>query len=156
MTTIAWKDKVLAADSRITEGTRITSDNIVKIFHIDVKYFDDTLYYIAFAGEMGDWEKYLAALRNTDDNYRIYASGISSTAIVVGQKNVYIMESNKDYLLRFPQTETLSVGSGAAYALSAMKLGLSAVDAVKHARTLDAATGGIIRSVNLGENDVYI
>jgi ATP-dependent protease HslVU (ClpYQ) peptidase subunit len=147
MTTIAWKDGVLASDSRETNGSHLYSDKVQKIYMIDrVPYTGDTLLAVGIAGSSSHTDLYLNYLHSSkfpQDHFEHHACGV-----IVGEKYVYMFEQNEGYLIRYNWNTHMSVGSGDVYALSAMALGKSATEAVAHAKKFDMATGGKIVSLN--------
>lgn len=147
MTSIAWDGKTLAVDSRITQESFITSDKAEKLHLLEgVTYNGDELLCVALGGDSADADAYLEYLKSDKFPCEVkhYVSGI-----IIGQKYAYIVDGSKSHLIRLPKDELLGEGSGGMIVLSAMKLGLSAVEAVQHAMLLDAATGGEVRSVTL-------
>jgi ATP-dependent protease HslVU (ClpYQ) peptidase subunit len=148
MTVIVWDGKILAADSRMTEGSFLVTDNDQKLFILDpaIEYKGDELLACALAGSSTDNEFILEHICGHD-----FPSKISHKAsgIFIGKKNVYILENDTTYLIPFSRNTKLAEGSGCQFAYSAMKLGLNAIEAAKHACKLDMACGGKIRCKEL-------
>lgn len=150
MTVICWDGTTLASDSRLSSDNAITTDNIKKLHKLkNVKYYDDTLIYGGFAGVYSDLKKILQYFNDGYDSTKGIDHRISG--IIVGIKYVYELESHRSYLIQYPRTEKITAGSGGDFGRSAMKLGLSAKEAVKHTIELDLYCGGKIQSVNLGD-----
>lgn len=146
MTVIAYKEGVLAADSRIACDTSITSNNYNKIRVFDneeVNWNGDRLYAIGFAGTVSDFEMIFQAL-----NSRRWSENFSHecNALIVGHNYVYELEPDKKWLIQRSKKEVVAVGCGEIWALAAMRLGLSAVEAVKFTCKNDMSCGGKVRS----------
>ncbi len=149
ITTIVWSNGVLASDSRSTAHSFLVSDTTKKIYLItkDIYYVGDKLLAIAMAGVSSHTDLVLAYLCSQDFPH----SGIEHEAhgILVGEKNVYTIEPNEGFLITFPRRQSLAIGSGGDFALSAIKLGLTPEQAIKHAMQFDMATGGKVVSHKL-------
>lgn len=147
MTTIAWDGKTLAADGRTTIDTIICCDKSIKLFKLhDIPYYGDILLYAGLCGAAADEQKYIHFLHIenfVDDEIQLEVGGI-----IVGRDNVYTIEGGP-LLCKFPRCTKMADGSGAHFAMSAMSMGKTAVQAVKHAMKFDAATGGKIQCVDL-------
>lgn len=140
MTTIAYKHdtKTIAWDSRATSGGLITSDESEKMTEVNgVKFW--------LAGSIAD-ERLLI------DMYFGEKSKIipEANAIVFDEGEVFLIGVNDDALIwKQPLRSDRSIGSGGDFAMSAMRLGLSAKEAVEHAKTLDCYTGGEVHVMEL-------
>lgn len=141
MTTIAYKEGILAADGQMTEGHVVINKSFRKIYKTSIKYADDTIKYVGMAGKVWQFDQIIAHF--TDGRA---LPEHDCQAILIGDYHTYILDHHA--LMPFQLDDCLAVGSGSDFALSAMRLGLSAVEAVKHACTLDVYSGGKIRSVN--------
>lgn len=136
MTTIAYKDGVIAYDSRTTRGGLIQSDNKDKsITKGDVRMF--------FCGVFSDGDELMSAYLGESDK-----TFDESHAIVVDNGNIYhFCVTKEDGVSKYPidAGEYFAIGSGTDHAYTAMDLGLSAKEAVKMAAKRDTGTGGRIR-----------
>ncbi len=129
MTTIAYKDGVLAADTRATQGDTILM-NVSKIHR-------DSLTPTAFCGDL----KVLQDFRNHQDWEQLPTEGWESI--------------NTRGTLRDAQGVTLSIkpgdfwaiGSGAPFALGAMAAGATPEQAVKIAARYDTGTNDTVEVV---------
>ena len=140
ITTIAWDGKILAADSRTTSGSHLISDTGCKLFQLEgVCFGEDKLLAIAVSGSCCDTDKVLRYL-NICKSVQDFTHEVD--AIIVGVSRVYKLESNSGYLIPYYKDTKLAYGSGGVFARSALVLGMTAVDAVKHAMLLDMSTGG--------------
>ncbi|MEC4239138.1 proteasome subunit beta [Pseudomonas sp. DSV-1] len=138
MTTIAYKDGVIAYDSRQTRNDRIVSDNASKCQVVSgVSFF--------LSGAVCDEKALIAAYFGTPSPVPVECSGY-----VVDDGNL-MMVGHDDKTGIWKQELELSnpdaIGSGASYALAAMDMGASAEGAVRAAMKRDIYTGGTIRPV---------
>lgn len=151
MTTIAFREGVLASDSRcVAEGAGITSGP--KIFRVKVKRSE---HLVAAAGwhpsilMFVEWYK----TRDRDLANRIHTqcTGDKSFEAVIwtGRKLLSCDES----LMLDEETEPyMAFGSGAPHAITAMDCGKSAADAVRLAAKRDPNTGGRIVAMRLNND----
>ena len=142
MTTIAYKDGVIAYDSRQTRNDRIISDNAQKCQVVSgVSFF--------LSGAVCDEKALIAAYFGTPSAVPVECSGY-----VVDGGNL-MMVGHDDKTGIWKQELDLSnpdaIGSGSAYAIAAMDMGASAEDAVRAAMKRDIYTGGTIRSAFINE-----
>lgn len=140
MTTIAYKDGVIAYDSRQTRGDRIVSDSCSKCLVVDgVSFF--------LSGCVSDEKALIAAYFGTPSAVPVECSGY------VVDSGCLMMVGHDDKTGIWKQDLELSnpdaIGSGAAYAIAAMDMGASAEDAVRAAMKRDIYTGGFVTSVKL-------
>ena len=142
MTTIAYKDGVIAYDSRVTDGGYITDDNFNKRFDVDgVSFF--------LTGCITDYASLIDAYfggkprRHIDCKAFVYDNGEVFECGVSGASGLW------KYRMRLDNPA--AIGSGAQFALAAMFLGEPASDAVALASKLDSATGGCIRIFSIQE-----
>lgn len=148
MTTIAYKDGVLACDSAWSEDSRIIG-LITKI-----KKFDTGVLYGA-AGA-GDDRALVAMLRNvrTPDDLPSCAdlwdihSDIAAL-VVFPDKSVYLVFTGQEDCGVMPLDAPTAVGSGKWVAIGAMDAGKGAVDAVKIACVRDCHSKGPVHSLAL-------
>jgi 20S proteasome alpha/beta subunit len=139
LTTIAYKDGIIAYDSRATVGLSILDhDYNKKISIAGVQFF--------VCGTVADHEKACKAYFNEehvecDVEYLAYDKG-----------KFFVVCFADDRMYKVPQSlkSPFAVGSGGDRALTAMDCGLSAKEAVKKAAYRDAGTGGRIRTFKVG------
>lgn len=140
MTTIAYHHatKTIAWDSRATSGNVIASDTDQKMTEINgVKFW--------LSGSIAD-EGLLI------DMYFGKSSEVipETNAFAWDGDDLFLVGVNGDALLwKQPLRYDKALGSGGDFALSAMRLGLSAKEAVEHAKTLDCYTGGEVHVMEL-------
>jgi ATP-dependent protease HslVU (ClpYQ) peptidase subunit len=126
MTVLAWDGKTLASDSRLSSQNDILSDNVTKLFNVDIDY----LQHICS-------DRFL----NQDITHELYG-------IAVGKKLVYHITGSTDYLIRYPRDTKLVDGSGGTFARAALELGKNAKAAVKLSIKLNSSCGGRIQTIN--------
>lgn len=140
MTTIAYKDGVLAADSRASLGNMTLPERAVKVR----KLKDGRLF--GWAGPMGVGEAVFRALN--DKTAR--PANTEGTAVVVDAKGrIFTIEPGSGGHLVPVNGKYTARGSGAEYALVAMRCGKSAAEAVKIAGEFDHATDRRVQTVKL-------
>lgn len=148
MTIICWDGSILACDSRMTQDTTITSNNVNKLFKLKEPrpYLDDFILCYALSGIVIDFEL-IHKMMISDEGFPIYThTNHECSGILVGKKQVYLLEQRKGVFIALNKSNKLADGSGAYFGLSAMTLGLNAIQAVKHAIKHDTACGGRVRS----------
>lgn len=143
MTTIAYDGKYLAADGRTTNGGTIVTDDKVKIIKLDskIKYCPnkldlDSLTYLALSGDSACITPILDYIY-----HKIDFKDLSCTCLLFTKKYVYRSEGNCFFKIT---DDPIAIGSGAKFALTAMKLGKSAKEAVEIACQMDIYSGGKI------------
>lgn len=133
MTTIAYKDGVIACDSRQTRGGCIVSDDVVKCQAMDgVSFF--------LSGAVCDEKALIAAYFGTPLLVPVECSGY----VVDGGRLQMVGHDDKTGVWRqdLDPANPDAIGSGSAYALAAMDMGASAEEAVRAAMKRDIYTGG--------------
>lgn len=140
MTTIAYhhKSKTIAWDSRATSGNVIASDNDQKMVEVnEVKFW--------LSGSVAD-ERLLIDMYFGEKSEVIP----EANAFVWDGDELFLIGVNDEALLwKQPLRYDKVLGSGGDFALSAMRLGLSAKESVEHAKTLDCYTGGEVHVMEL-------
>lgn len=146
MTSIAFDGKILAVDSRVTAGYIVT-DNAIKLKCLkgyDIRIHNDRILAIAMAGRMNLMAGYVEALK-TGTVYELGAQDADFGGLIVGENYLYEFEDTSPHYCVYSLNEQIATGSGGIFAKSAMSLGHGAVDAIKHAITLDPFSGGLVR-----------
>ena len=141
MTTIAYKDGIIAYDSRSTAGSMIIDDDR------DKKTVDGERVLFC-AGAAADINKFLTAYSTGEK-----PESCDIHALVV-DKGVLFVASYDDKEDGFWKEEInpkkhCAIGSGTRYAITAMDMGASAKEAVKWAMKRDTGTGGRIRTYSV-------
>ena len=137
MTTIAYKDNVIAYDSRVTSDITIIDDNCEK------KRVENNVAFF-LTGSTADHDRLIAAYFGAEINLK----NVNANAMVADSDALYLIGVDEEVgIFRTPLSKdiTYAIGSGADHALTAMDMGLSAADAVKMAAKRDTCTGGKIR-----------
>lgn len=144
MTTIAWDGKTLAADGQVTVGdSGIMTLKRQKIFK-NVGMFD----VLAFAGSLEPVGEFLEWAKNPGDG--VPPEGEYTVIFAVdGTLHYSHMKTPIMQSVEIGKGDIDAWGSGAAYALGAMRSGKTAVQAVNIAIQCDAYTGGKVRSVRI-------
>ncbi|WP_416365009.1 proteasome subunit beta [Pseudomonas sp. NFX183] len=140
MTTIAYKDGVIAYDGRQVRNDRIVSDNAPKCLVVDgVSFF--------LAGAVCDEKALIAAYFGTPSKVPVECSGY----VVDGGKLLMIGHDDTTGIWKqdLDSANPDAMGSGAPYALAAMDMGASAEEAVRAAMKRDIYTGGMVRTVTI-------
>lgn len=142
MTTIAYRDGVLAADSRLVYGeSEIEQDSVQKI----MRTRDGRL--LGGAGHHSIVATYMRALAVIGKKLPPLPKDCGSVIEVFPNREI-IIHNNESWVSR-GKIEYGAWGSGSGIAKGAMAMGASAVEAIKITSKLDAFTGGRIRSVKL-------
>lgn len=148
MTCIAWDGSILACDSRVTAGSSITSNDVNKLFVVkdtNIIYNNDAIKAYALCGKVSDFDYIHAYIRS--EEFPLYEKLAHKVGgIFVGDRSVYMLEPSCSLFITFKHSQKLSMGSGEDLAMSAMGLGLSAPQAVKHVFKYDTGCGGKVRS----------
>lgn len=156
MTTIAYRDGIMAADSRICQGSAILGD-VKKCWAHEGKIY----------AVSGTFPKLLAVQQYIESGGRDGAEALPITDGDDGSEACVIMAETSgifiyEAVLRRPgggvsvswaplDAPFHAVGSGAAYAIGAMAQGATAEEAVAIACRFDIYSGGRIRTLRLAE-----
>jgi len=138
MTTIAYKDGIIAYDSRMTSGDFIMSDEADKKIETDDNVFflsgatDEFQSFIdCYEGRSQPlWELNVSAFVVSKKDKIAYCSGVDQI-----EKVGVIVYKNE---IKFNR----AIGSGWKLAFAAMDFGRTAKEAVEYAMTRDSGTGG--------------
>lgn len=137
MTTIAYKDGVIAYDGRITRSNQITYDDFDKCLERDGVHF-------ICSGALADFEGLMNAY------FGGKAPNCSAVALIVTDGIVWhaaMDESTGFWKAQLTKDQPYAIGSGADHAFTAMDMGASAYQAVEMAMKRDSCTGGKIRTL---------
>lgn len=140
MTTIAYKDGVIAYDSRQTRGGAIVSDDCSKCEIVDgVSFF--------LSGCVCDEKALIAAYFGTPSKEPVECSGF----VVDGGRLMMVGHDDKTGVWKqeLDPSNPDAIGSGSAYALAAMDMGASAAESVRAAMKRDIYTGGKVRTLTV-------
>lgn len=144
MTTIAYKDGIIAYDSRMTAYNVVVDDNFNKLFQ-------NNGVSLLYCGDVGDIEDFL---RFYFDN-EIPSRQLDCEALVVTLDKFHcvdVVSDGEDYRIRkipLRKDNHYAIGSGTKLSLAAMDMGACSYDAVKLACSRDIYSGGKIRTFTL-------
>ena len=139
MTTIAYKDGIIAYDGRITRSHQIVYDDFDKCLDRDGVKF-------VCSGSTADFEGLISAYFGGE------APNCSAVALVVADGGVWhsaVDENSGFWKAPLIMDRPYAIGSGSEYALTAMDMGASAYQAVEMAMKRDSCTGGKIRTLTV-------
>jgi ATP-dependent protease HslVU (ClpYQ) peptidase subunit len=139
VTTIAYRDGVLAGDGRTTVGDTVVSAIKKKVFRLR----DGCLF--GYSGSQEDGERLRHAIKTGAASPAL--ENIQALLILVSGK-IMLYEGMMWVHLSDPYT---AIGTGTPYALTAMDCGLDAPSAVRMALKRDTASGGKVFTVELRE-----
>lgn len=142
MTTIAYKDGVIAYDSRVTRGSLILSDTAEKMHVVNGVHFFGT-------GAVIDIKKLIAGYPDGngcsgDIDSRVIAVTPEGLVAIIGctEEDGYWVDLQDSSVVN-------SIGSGSDFAFAAMDMGATAKEAVQIAAGRDIYTGGAIREFKI-------
>jgi ATP-dependent protease HslVU (ClpYQ) peptidase subunit len=139
MTTVAYKDGVMAADSVITDGV-LKSGRLWKITRHDASGA-----LLGVAGKVTEIVDYLNYFRRYGITKTKKFSLLESTGLIATvDGTVMLVEDSTIYPI---EEEFFAIGSGAAIAMGAMRCGVSAIIAVKIACEIDLHSGFPVRAL---------
>jgi ATP-dependent protease HslVU (ClpYQ) peptidase subunit len=140
MTTIAYKDGVIAYDSQVTRGDVITDDDYEKcIEQKGVKFF--------CTGAVADHQRLVDAYFGAKPEGNIDAAAL----VTDGEILMHIAVDDDTGLWKSPirLDRVYAIGSGTPYAFAAMDMGGTAYQAIEAAKKRDTSTGGTIRTLTI-------
>jgi hypothetical protein len=143
MTTVAYKNGLIAFDSRLTKDITLISDSYNKMIFRDGFYF-------FLIGAIAGFENLLDVFFEKKSPEEVH---VSSNALVFDSENKKIFyigvdwDSDPHYLWKEPVDLNISDawGSGSDHALTAFDFGATAYGAIEYAGKRDVCTGGEIK-----------
>ena len=135
MTTYAYKDGIMACDSRVTRGQYIDDDDCCKRIVVQGVHFYCTGTEKSQSAIIAYWFGGECEEEDIDGEAFVFDGDLWEIAVDGDKIHKMSVDKDKHYAL----------GSGSPYAITAMDLGCSAVEAVKMAGKRDTCTGGKIR-----------
>ena len=148
MTTIAYKDGILAADSRLTTGSTIVASHYNKVRKLD----DGRI--VAAVGNVAKHDDYIKQLASGEiHNNKLDDDG--TDAIIVLYEDRLEAHYN-DGIIIYGLNEFYAFGSGSTAALAAMHMGLTAIESVKFASKLDVYTNDVVLAMRFGGKVVSV
>ncbi len=151
MSTIAYKDGIMACEGQVTLNEMAVMYDFEKIFVEDLT--DNSHVVIGLTGVPSDLPMVISNVRNLLAGKEAeYAPECRAVVVVVTSdeksktENAYIYENSG--LLPMKQN-FMAVGSGDVFAMSAMHNGKTAIEAVKTACFFDVYSGGNLKKVEV-------
>lgn len=145
MTTIAYKDGVIATDGQGTRG-----DSIVTLDQVKRYEFRNTIFFLS--GSIEHIEEFIITWptgeinQNSDiDGFAISNNMLYATCAVDGRVSAWLHDRNTAW----------ACGSGADFAIGAMDAGVSAAKAVTIASKRDIHTGGTVSKYCASTGEQY-
>lgn len=151
MTTIAVKDGIIAFDSRQTRDNIIISDKAIKQ--------KETECYIYFCtGCLDEIDRFIELHENntkyqhpinvnafifSKESKNLFYAGVSNEATPLGEPILQLWKH------KISGDEINAIGSGRDFAIAAMDLGMSAMEAIEYTTCRDIYTGGIINTFRI-------
>ena len=143
MTTIVYKDGVLAGDTLISEGDHFYGHRS--------KIFDLELWIVGIAGASMLYDEFLKFVMGHEFNKEAFkAADLQFKAIVIDKHTKKVSCYEKELIEDGDiKTDFIAFGSGAAIAKGALLMGATAKQAVECAAKLDHYTGGEIQEIKV-------
>ena len=143
MTTIAFRDGILAGDTRICSDDRIEPGHARKVFRLRNGVL------VGFAGTLALIQSTLAALRKSpDSNVEVKVDEENELHALIIYPNGRVRELDSAGWTEV-KAKYHAIGSGSRDALVAMECGKTAAEAVRVAMRFDTNTGGKVQTVSL-------
>ena len=145
MTTIAYKDGVMAADTRAYRGNKSWIGTKTKIFKIGNDLVGVSTSGVGVSNVIIDW--YTKGM-SYDISEKVSGDNYIELLVVKPDGSAMFMDSN--LLPTYINSEYYAVGSGDTYAMGAMAMGASPKKAVKVAKMFDPFTDCKIETLCAG------
>lgn len=144
MTTIAYKDGVIAYDSRVTRGSLIDHDDYEKLIHRNGHQFLFTGCGPDFSSLIDEFLGVKAGDRPLDASGMVVTNGGICLIGRDAESGFWVDDVWMD--------RPFAIGSGRDFALAAMDMGASAEEAVRAAMKRDVYTGGKVRTLRVAHD----
>lgn len=145
MTTIVWRDGILAADTRAYSGSKTVIGLKSKIHRLH-----DGRLIGCSTSKVGVSEKLIRLVREHGTDFT-FEDEIPVQAMVINGDGSFFYFNDQDGFSGPIRAEYAAIGSGEDFALGALKMGTSAVKAVEIACELDVWSGGEIETLSLAQ-----
>jgi 20S proteasome alpha/beta subunit len=143
MTTIAYKDGILAADTQVTYQGNKNFARTKKIFELEHCIFGG-------AGTIAAIQEFKKFLEGKDFNKEIFSKEVHrSDFIVIDKKTRQVTTYCEDLIAEPVDAEYFAIGSGCHYAYGALATGVSVIEAIKIASKFDFNTNNHISTIEL-------
>ncbi|MCH5583127.1 proteasome subunit beta [Pseudomonas syringae] len=139
MTTIAYKDGVIAYDSRITNGAFIDTDDYEKCLERDGVQF-------VLTRATADFPRLIESF------FGARHKNVDCSALAFDGQTIWCMgHNNRDRFWKTAISPGIAhaMGSGMPHAFTAMDMGATAAEAVEMAKKRDTGTGGRVRTLQI-------
>jgi ATP-dependent protease HslVU (ClpYQ) peptidase subunit len=140
VTTIAYRDGILAGDTRITEGDTVVPEVCRKVFKLE----SGALF--GAAGDVQQTDELLNALEKSHPTPELRKA---LALLIVPDRDVFLYEGKR--WVKCGAAPYHAIGSGSNFALAAMWCGKDAIGAVRCGMTFDTNSGGEVLHVKLGK-----
>ncbi len=171
MSTITVKNGIMAADGMNISMGYIDKKQVERIFRLEVKkygepdsegyseYESSNIVYVGVVGNLHDCNSFIAWYINSSsiNEFKAYFDHdqINVSAIIYDSlRNEYTKYHNSP--LFYPCSSETAIGSGASFALGAMKMGAEAVEAVLATSDLDPFTNKNVHYIRLCDNSTEL
>jgi len=155
MTTIAYRNKHLASDSKISDYDSMSSSYMKKIFKIAVPEYDEysetmteNHYLVGIVGDMYAGLRFIKWLKNQNDSDKEFLQGLAEDyffeAIVIDVEGSVCIYNNFLEPLNLGKIDFYALGSGAKIAMALLDYGASIEETIHYAKKYDMNTGGDI------------
>lgn len=143
MTTIAYKDGIIAYDGRVSRGSTIVYDDFDKMREREGVCFFGT-------GSTGDINELVGAWFGEE-----VIGECDANALVLHDGNLTLIGYDEGKVWKSPVVldRPYAIGSGADHALTAFDMGATAYQAIEMAMKRDCGTGGKIRTLTVTSPD---
>lgn len=138
MTTLVYKDGVIAWDSRVSSGDTVLTDSAQKRYKAHGKTF-------WLCGTVGDFADLIRAYGLREKPERDLDVG----GFVLDSTGLRVLGYGDGEVWSSPVTYPRALGSGSDFAYGAMDCGRSAIEALRVAAGRDTCTGGKLRQQKL-------
>ena len=148
MTTIAVDTNfIISTDSRLTEDTRIMSENYVKVVKVKNRY-------IAFAGDPIEFSEFINWYKGNFDFHpsirEVDNSELKVNILILSKDGIYAVDQSTSENIHYIKVDPpIAIGSGADVALGAMLAGKSSKQAVLIAAKVDCKTNTNVKEYKL-------
>lgn len=141
MTTIAYKDGIIAYDSRVSAGRTIIYDDVDKKRERDGVFFFGT-------GSTSEINELIGAYFGEE-----IVGECNAAAMVLHDGELMIIGYSDGKVFKSPvyADKPYAIGSGEDHALTAFDMGATAYQAVEMAAKRDTGTGGKIRTLTIAD-----
>lgn len=139
MTSIAFDGEYIASDGLVNEGGVIVDDSYEKIQKFEGKYRGENIIALAICGSLEYFQTIKDELNKSEPKF---PDSEDYVAWIITDKSFWEIYGEHVYKMT---AKVNAIGSGSKFVRSALSLGKSAKEAVKHAAKFDVYTGGKIR-----------